>query len=122
MKRLIILLSVFLVAIIGCRHTTRNSPMLEDQAKLVRSNWQNLKMGMSIEEVTNLIGPPTIQRTQQCYCKECASLGAVNQKIEKLWYLYQSVKDPDIFIYLAFRHGRLFYGKAETRTGEISLK
>jgi len=122
MKRWIILLSVFLVAMMGCRHTTQNSPMLEDQAKLVRSNWENLRMGMSIEEVTNLIGPPTIHRTQNCYCNQCASLAAENQKIEKLWYLYQSVKDPDIYIYLAFRHRKLIYGKAVTKTGHILLK
>ncbi|OGP88425.1 MAG: hypothetical protein A2157_07455 [Deltaproteobacteria bacterium RBG_16_47_11] len=87
MKQLIILLGVFLVAIIGCSHTIRNSPMPQDQAELIRSNWENLKMGMSIEEVKNLFGPPTVYRTQKCDCNECAPLGVVEQKIEKLWYV-----------------------------------
>jgi hypothetical protein len=122
MKQLIILLGVFLVAIIGCGHTIRNAPMLQDQAELIRSNWENLKMGMSIEEVKNLFGPATVYRTQMCHCDECAPVGAVNQKIEKLWYVYQSVKDPNIYIYLAFRHGRLIAGWAETMAGAILLK
>jgi len=49
MKQLIILLGVFPVAIIGCSHTIQNPPMLQDQAELIRSNWDNLKMGMSSE-------------------------------------------------------------------------
>lgn len=122
MKQLIVLLGILLVAITGCSHTTQNSPMLQDQAELIRSNFENLKLGMSVEGVKTLLGPPTIYRTKTCDCNECAPLGAASQKIEKLWYVYKSVKDPTIFIYLAFRHDRLFDGRAQTPSGVIVIK
>ena len=132
MRRLIILLTVLLGATIGCSQTIRNSPMIQDQANLIRSNWESLRKGMSIEEVKNLLGPPTVYRIKDCDCKECAPLGAEKQKLEKCWYVYEPVSDPNVFkkrddddyfyVYLEFRHGRLFAGKAETNSGAMLLK
>ncbi len=132
MRRLITLLAVFLVATIGCSQTIRNPPMLQDQAELIRSNWENLKKGMSVEEVKKWLGPPTVYRVQPCYCNECAASGPVPQKFEKHWYVYEPVKDPNVlkkgdndnyfYIYLAFRHGRLLGGRAETLSGSMLLK
>ena len=132
MKRLIILLSVLLGAMIGCSQTIRNPPMLQDQAASIRTNWENLKVGMSVEEVKHLFGPPTVYRVKTCDCNECAALGSVPQKIEKQWYVYEPVQDPNVFkrrdndnyfyIYLAFRHGRLLGARAETPSGDMLLK
>ncbi len=106
--------------------------MLQDQAASIRSHWENLKIGMSVEEVKNLLGPPTVYRVKTCDCNECAALGAAQQKIEKQWYVYEPVKDPNVFkrgdhdnyfyIHLAFRHGRLIGGRAETISGAMLLK
>ena len=132
MKRLIILLGVFLVATIGCGHTVRNPPMLQDQAGLIRSNWENLKIGMSVEEVKNLIGPPTVCRIKTCDCSECVALGAVPQEMERQWFVYEPAQDPNVFkrrdndsyfyISLMFRHGKLLGGRAETNSGDMLLK
>ncbi len=134
MKRLIILLSVFLVGVVGCAPTIRNPPMLREQAELIRNNWENLKLGMSIEEVNNLLGPFSVYRAKICDCDECAPtdritgwkipnpLGAVEQKIERQWYLYPSVKEPSVYICLTFRHGKLVDGWAETISGTVYIR
>ncbi len=132
MRRLIILLAVFLGTTIGCSQTIRNPSMLQDQAQLIRSNWENLRIGMSVEEIKNLLGPPTIYRVKDCYCDECAVSGSVQRKVEKHWYVYEPVQDPNVFkrgdndnyfyIYLVFRHGRLLGGRAETLSGAMLLK
>jgi hypothetical protein len=132
MRRWNILLAVFLGAAIGCSQTIRNPPMLQNQAELIRSNWENLKIGMSVDEVKKLLGPPTIYRAKPCYCSECAASGPVQQKIEKHWYVYEPVQDPNVLkrgdsdnyfcIYVVFRHGRLLGGRAETLSGAMLLK
>lgn len=69
MKQLIILLGVFPVAIIGCSHTIQNPPMLQDQAELIRSNWDNLKMGMSSEAENwkTVVCVQIIERSEHLY-------------------------------------------------------
>jgi len=80
-------------------------------------------LGMSIEEVNTLLGPPSIYRARDCYCKECCTAGlGPGKKVEQQWYMYQSVKEPAIYIGLTFRHGKLLEGWAETISGAIYLK
>ena len=122
MMQRIMVLGILLVALTACSHTIHNPDMVQDQAQLVRNNWENIKLGMSIEEAKSLLGPPTVYRNKRCNCDECSPLGAEGRKIEKLWYVYKSVKEPNIFIYLAFRHGKLYDGWADTPAGEILLK
>ncbi len=126
MKQLVIVLAILLVVITGCS-TTHNPAMLQDQAQMIRNNWENIKLGASIEEVKNLMGPPSIYRVRDCNCSECSPplrhshliSQTVPQKVEKLWYVYKSVKEPNIFIYLAFRHGKLVEGWADAPAGVI---
>ncbi len=121
MKKILIL--ILLVMVVGCAQNTIQRPtMLASQAELIRGNWDKIKIGIDIKEATEFLGPSTVYRVRNCSCAKCTEFGATNLKVEQLWYIHKSVKDPSIMIYLRFNHGKLIYGMAETMSGNIYLK
>jgi len=101
-KKLLIAILV-MVILSGCTRTISYPQMRSNQAELVRSNWENIKIGMSKEEVTHLLGPPTVHRIYS------------PQKKEKLWYIFTSIKDTNtnFFIYVIFSDGVLVEKRIE---------